>query len=129
MSACQAFSRSSSTCTVLSRRGTCLSTPLSKLAWNRSQPPKPGAARKQKQRERVMNSNAERGHGTAVEETSAHLLSSVVELARRCAGHLADCEAAQHGWRIYHAIDTDIISLYLAPHENPRYADVFGDAD
>jgi hypothetical protein len=76
-----------------------------------------------------MNSNAERGHGTAVEETSAHLLSSVVELARRCAGHLADCEAAQHGWRIYHAIDTDIISLYLAPHENPRYADVFGDAD
>lgn len=53
------------------------------------------------------------------------LVKSAARLARYCAGLLADVDSRQAGWKIYYAVDSDIIGLYLAPERRANYADVF----
>jgi hypothetical protein len=56
---------------------------------------------------------------------SVGLKSDVARLMLRCAGHLDDRAAEIDGWKIYYAVDVDVITLFLDPDEHSGNASVF----
>jgi hypothetical protein len=57
------------------------------------------------------------------------MISDVAKLMLRCAGYLSDRQAETNGWKVFYAVDADVIKLYLAPTEKSEYATVFGEAE
>jgi hypothetical protein len=56
-------------------------------------------------------------------------IASAAGLMRRCAGYLFDRQAEQSGWKVFYAVDIDIIKMYMAPNIRSKYAAVFGDGE
>lgn len=52
-------------------------------------------------------------------------IADAASLMLRCVGMEFDRQQAKSGWKIFYAIDVDVIALYLSPEDNPAYAEVF----
>ena len=57
------------------------------------------------------------------------MISDAAELMLRCAGYLADRQAEKKGWKVFYAVDVDVVKLYLSPVDRTDYATVFGQAE
>lgn len=59
----------------------------------------------------------------------AFLIDRAGQLVRYCAAYLSDVDAGSKGWKVYYAMDADIVGLYLDPYYNAHYAGIFEDCD
>ena len=57
------------------------------------------------------------------------LIADAAGLMRRCAGYMTDQQAEQDGWKVFYAVDVDVIAMYMAPSQNSRYAAVFSNGE
>ena len=62
-------------------------------------------------------------------ESGYRLISNAARLMRYCAGYIADRNAQQNGWRLYYAVDVDIVKLFMAPDQTTAYANIFDEHD
>src|SRR5260370_5573082 len=76
-----------------------------------------------------MATNKSSTGGSKSDARGYRMISDAAKLMLRCAGYLSDREAENNGWRVFYAVDTDVISFYLAPNTNTEYATVFGQAE
>ena len=61
--------------------------------------------------------------------SEAAIAREAIQLLVRCAGYLTDSKDAAEGWKIYYAVDADIVKWYLAPEKTSAYARVFSTAE
>lgn len=57
------------------------------------------------------------------------LISDAARLMRRCAGYMFDRESEQDGWKVFYAVDVDVITSYMAPNQKSNLATVFSVGD
>lgn len=62
-------------------------------------------------------------------ESGYRLISNAARLMRYCAGYIADRKAQQNRWRLYYAVDVDIVKLFMAPDQMTAYANIFDEHD
>jgi hypothetical protein len=76
-----------------------------------------------------MTVNKEDGDAGSANKQGVALISAAAKLMLRCAGFIADRQAETDGWKLFYAVDVDVVKLYLAPADNSGYATVFGEAE
>lgn len=79
----------------------------------------------------MKNRDSERLAGQHATQTDEgyRLIANAARLMRYCAGYVTDRKAQQDGWKLYYAVDTDVIKLFMAPDQMAEYANVFEERD
>jgi hypothetical protein len=72
-----------------------------------------------------MTTNEEPNGASVSSERGLKMIADAAQLMLRCAGYFGDRQDEANGWKVFYAVDVDVITLYLAPANKSEYARVF----